>query len=65
MNNLKPLPEWVAESKKRLALKGENLYHLAEATGFCYGHIRNVMSGQRCSKKTKEKICNYLNISEE
>ena len=54
--------ELIAECKKQLSLRGENLKALSSGTGLAYGYIRLIMSGKRCSVTAKQKICDYLGI---
>jgi hypothetical protein len=55
--------EMIAECRKQLSLRGENLKTLSTKTGISYGYIRLIMSGQRCSETAKTKICNHLGIN--
>ncbi len=57
-------PEWVAEARKQLYMRGESLKDLAAAVGLDYGYVRILMSGNASSDKAKQKICDYLNIKE-
>ena len=61
----KPMPEWVGEAKKKMAIIGLTQRELADAVGLSYGYIRMIMSGRMEYDPAKKKICTYLNIKEE
>lgn len=56
--------ETIAECKKQLSLREENLKILSAKTGLAYGYVRLIMSGKRCSLTAKNKICNYLGVDQ-
>lgn len=60
----KPMPEWVGEVKKKMALIGITQKELADAVGLSYGYIRMILSGRMEHDPARKAICEYLNIKD-
>ncbi len=59
----KPMPLWIAEVRKQLAIAGKTQKDLAEEIGLSYQYVRSLLSGSQQSESVQRKICDHLGIS--